>query len=207
MSIDSIDILRHGEPQSHQQHEPRFIGSLDVEVSTRGWQRMQEAIKQHDQDWDLIISSPLRRCSLFAEAQAAARNIPCLLLSNLREYHFGVWEGQYLKDISLRNERSLQAFWSDPDTYAPTGAESMQDFRQRLQSVWNSILDYQGYRKILIISHGGVMRQLYAMLTGEASKHFLEYQPAYASMLHIGRQSAQMQAKASLLQSTGTCAR
>lgn len=183
--LESVDVLRHGVVLGQAHGEARFIGSLDEELSVEGLQQMQEAIDQCDRDWDLIVSSPLRRCSEFAEALSIRRGIPCLMLHRFREYHFGVWEGEYVKDIATRNPVALEQFWADPVGYAPVGAESMQDFYQRVSSEWDSIIHHTGSRRILVISHGGVMRALYCYLKQIALTQFMAYQPSHGEILSI----------------------
>ena len=65
-----FDLIRHGEPAGG----PMFRGSKDDPLSDTGWQQMNAAIRDDDQ-WDVIITSPLLRCRLFAEQLAEQRQI------------------------------------------------------------------------------------------------------------------------------------
>lgn len=70
-----IDLLRHGETTlSHT-----LRGHLDDDLTEQGWLQMQSTIQQHittPMDWDVIISSPLRRCHCFAGHLANQLGLP-----------------------------------------------------------------------------------------------------------------------------------
>ena len=187
--LETVDILRHGVVNGQDHSEPRFIGSLDESLSALGLQQMQEAVDRCDREWDLIVSSPLRRCSEFAEVLSMHRGIPCLMLNRFREFHFGEWEGEYVKDIATRNAAALKQFWADPVGHAPLGAESMQEFYQRVTCEWDTIIHQTGSRRILVISHGGVMRALYCHLKQLALTQFMAYQPSHGEILSIANAS------------------
>jgi len=187
--LESVDILRHGLIDGHNGGRPRFIGSTDNALSSLGWRQMQNAVDNSDRQWDLIVSSPLRRCSDFAEYLASSRQIPCQILTGFREYHFGVWEGQFVDDIAAREAETLKRFWEDPQASAPIGAESMEEFSRRVIASWENVAAYSGYRRVLIISHAGVMRMLRCHLGQLSLRDFLSYQPGYGEFLHVDNHS------------------
>ena len=84
-----LDLLRHGETELGG----GLRGSLDDALTELGWAQMHEAV-QGQGPWDRIVSSPLQRCRLFAQALAATLEVPLTLDADLQELHFGVWEGQ-----------------------------------------------------------------------------------------------------------------
>lgn len=187
-SLASVDILRHGLIDGYCVAAPRFIGSIDDALSAQGWQQMHAAVQNNGYEWDLIVSSPLRRCCEFAEVLATERKIPLQLMHGLREYHFGVWEGEYLSDIAARDPLALQNFWNDPMAHTPIAAESLEEFRLRVVAVWQTLLQYQDYRRILVISHGGVMRLLNCHLNQYSMDNFMSYRPDFGEMLRVRNQ-------------------
>jgi alpha-ribazole phosphatase len=57
---------------------------------------MQSTIQQYittPMDWDVIISSPLRRCHCFAEHLANQLGLPMRVNEHIKEMYFGDWEG------------------------------------------------------------------------------------------------------------------
>ncbi len=83
-----LDLLRHGETESGG----GFRGSLDDALTARGWAQMRTAVEGGR--WDLLVSSPLQRCRAFAEELAQRQGIELELENDLRELHFGAWEGR-----------------------------------------------------------------------------------------------------------------
>jgi len=63
-----IDLLRHGEPVGGR----RYRGQTDDPLSEKGWQQMRAAVLDV-QGWDVIYSSPLRRCAEFAQELSRRR--------------------------------------------------------------------------------------------------------------------------------------
>ncbi|MEL0584501.1 MAG: histidine phosphatase family protein [Candidatus Thiodiazotropha sp. (ex. Lucinoma kazani)] len=70
MPITTIDLLRHGEPVGGS----RYRGQIDDPLSERGWEEMWHAVSGN-RPWQAIISSPLQRCSQFAQALSSKLNI------------------------------------------------------------------------------------------------------------------------------------
>ena len=66
-----IDLLRHGEPVGGR----RYRGQIDDPLSDTGWQQMRAALADR-RDWDIIYTSPLRRCAEFAGELAARHGLP-----------------------------------------------------------------------------------------------------------------------------------
>lgn len=84
MSTTLVDLLRHGEPEGGR----RYRGSLDDPLSDRGWDQMWRAASG-DTPWDLVISSPLRRCREFAEQLSSRLQLPLTIKPDLQELGYG----------------------------------------------------------------------------------------------------------------------
>jgi alpha-ribazole phosphatase len=108
-----VHLLRHGETEGGV----RYWGGMDVALSSKGSLQMRTAVA--GLAWDLIISSPLRRCADFAEALAQELGVPCRLEADLREMGFGTWEGYSTAELMHRDAERLRLFWSDPSAHTP----------------------------------------------------------------------------------------
>src|SRR6476661_7781248 len=108
-----VHLLRHGETQGGA----RYSGGTDVALSSKGWLQMKTAVAGGY--WDLIVSSPLRRCAAFAEALAQELGVSCRLEADLREMSFGTWEGYSTAELMQRDAERLRLFWSDPSVHTP----------------------------------------------------------------------------------------
>ena len=152
-----FDLIRHGEPAGG----PMFRGSQDDPLSDTGWQQMRAAIST-DEEWDLILSSPLLRCQQFARELAGQLNLPLEIEERFREIHFGEWEGRTAAQIMEKKPDALSQFWSNPLECPPPGGEALADFRARIRDGWNHWHRHAEGQRVLLVCHGGVIGMLLA---------------------------------------------
>ena len=159
-----IDLLRHGETElSHT-----LRGSTDDALTDSGWQQMQQTVDQFLKNnspnpWDIVFSSPLQRCALFADEIASNLKLELILDRNLQEMHFGDWEGVSTQEIYEKQPDVLAQFWETPTRFSPPNAETMQQFQQRilhaLQQIQGSMQRNQ-FAHAMVVTHGGVIKLL-----------------------------------------------
>lgn len=174
-----LDLLRHGETQLSG-----FRGSLDDALTERGWQQMREAVSEQS-GWQRIISSPLQRCRLFAEWLAAERQLPLHLEANLRELHFGDWEGRTAAELMEIDSEALGQFWADPYRFGPPNGEPLSDFSQRIQQALQQLSHYYAGERLLVITHGGVMRYVLAQARGLPKEQLLQVAVPHAALFRL----------------------
>ncbi len=160
-----IDLLRHGETElSHT-----LRGSTDDTLTNSGWQQMRhtvdQSLKNHApiQPWDVVFSSPLQRCALFADEIATSLNLELILNHNLQEMHFGDWEAVSTQEIYEKQPALLAQFWEKPTQFSPPNAESVQQFQQRILNALQQIqgfMQQNNYAHAMVITHGGVIKLL-----------------------------------------------
>lgn len=161
-----IDLLRHGE--SELSHTLR--GSLDDALTAKGWQQMLSSIDQSQtlpQQWDVVFSSPLQRCSMFAQHCVKERDIPLILDKNLQEMHFGDWEGQSIQQLYEQFPETLADFWQKPTQTTLPNAETMHQFHLRVSTAMSNIqqqMQLNGWQSALVVTHGGVIKLLKCMV-------------------------------------------
>ncbi len=172
-----VDLLRHGEPQGGR----RFRGQTDDPLSDLGWRQMREAVG-NENSWQHIVSSPLQRCSAFAEDLAERHGLPCTRDPGFKEIRFGVWEGFTAEEIQRQHGEEYRRYRKDPETFMPPGAESMAEFVARVANTWESLLDTQRGRRVLLVCHAGVIRAVLSTVLGIAPKNLFRIQIDYASL-------------------------
>jgi len=158
-SVTTIDFLRHGQCEGGE----IFRGSTDVPLTDIGWQQMFNALGE-DSHWDFIISSTLQRCRNFSERLSGKHNKQLKLYDELREIHFGDWEGVERTKIQEMHQTSLQAFWNDPVSNSPPNGEAIIDFDQRVNRCFSSIVEEHRGQQLLLVTHGAVIRVLICRL-------------------------------------------
>lgn len=145
--------MRHGETVG----EPGYYGSTDIPLSDHGWSQMKSTIELIDLNWDIIISSPLRRCVNFAKS-LVHQQTQLEIRKELQEIHFGAWDGKTTQQIMKEDAALIQQYWSNPEKVMPPDGENMIDFERRIVAVWQQIVKQYQAHKILMIIHGGTIR-------------------------------------------------
>jgi len=173
----ALDLLRHGDTG-----HAGFRGTLDDPLTAQGWQQMEQAVAE--QNWDVVISSPLQRCAAFAQAYATRQGVPLKIDARLVELDFGLWEGKTAAELMQSDATALQNFWQDPERHPPPQGERMADFSARVLQAWQDIAHEHGGQRVLIISHGGVIRRLLCQVLGLPLNKLLTLDVAHGS-LHI----------------------
>jgi alpha-ribazole phosphatase/probable phosphoglycerate mutase len=148
-----FDILRHGEPVGG----PRYRGWIDDPLSDRGWQQMRAATAS-SRPWDIILSSPMKRCAEFAQELSASMQVPLEYDERFREIGFGEWEGQTSTMITAHDPERIRRFRLDPVTHRPDNAEMLDDFEQRVTGAWREHLQSHCGKHVLLVAHAGVTR-------------------------------------------------
>ncbi|QPK63313.1 alpha-ribazole phosphatase family protein [Methylomonas sp. LL1] len=153
-----IDFLRHGEVQGGDY----FRGVTDDPLTDHGRRQMfnQCGVEQ----WQAVVSSPLRRCASFASSWGQAHQVAVEMDSGLMEINFGDWEGQTAERINYLYPNLLQAFYDDPACFTPPNAESYTCFVGRIQNAWERLLINHAGQRVLVVTHAGVIRVLFSLL-------------------------------------------
>ena len=178
--VTTVDLLRHGEPQGGR----RFRGQTDDPLSELGWRQMWAAVGDAA-PWQQVVSSPLQRCSAFARALAEKRRVSCSLEPGFKEIRFGEWEGYTPEEIQLRDGEHYRRYRDDPEGFMPAGAESMAEFVARVAQTWESLLDAQQGRHVLLVCHAGVVRAVLGLILDITPKNLFRIQVDYASLSRL----------------------
>ena len=150
-----LGLLRHGEVEGGN----CLRGHTDDPLTSNGLDQMWNSV-ENNQNWSRVIASPLKRCAEFASAFANHNSIPLELNENLMEMNFGEWEGRSTADLMDESPNLLANFWKDPDLYPPPGGEALSRFEARVLQARDSIVDLFAEQRILLVTHGGVIRVL-----------------------------------------------
>ena len=156
-----IDLLRHGEVEGGR----KYRGQLDDPLTELGWQQLRRTT-ENIQDWQHIISSPLKRCADFATEFSASTSLPLDKREEFKEISFGLWEGKTADELLKSEEIKIKQYWNDPVKTTPPEGENVLDFEKRILLGWNAMLnEFQG-KHVLFISHAGVMRVILCHVLG-----------------------------------------
>ncbi|AKA85598.1 alpha-ribazole phosphatase family protein [Pseudomonas synxantha] len=181
-----LDLLRHGETELGG----GLRGSLDDALTAKGWAQMRAAVVGQG-PWDRLISSPLQRCALFAQELGAQLNVPVSLEPDVQELHFGAWEGQSAAALMQTDAEGLGLFWADPYAFTPPQGEPVSEFSERVLGAVSRLHRAYAGQRVLLISHGGVMRLLLARARGLPREQLLNVEVGHGALfsLQVGADS------------------
>lgn len=175
-----LDLLRHGETELGG----GMRGSLDDALTEPGWQQMRSAVAEAG-PWDRIVSSPLQRCARFSEELAERLALPLQFEAGLQELHFGDWEGRSAAQLMETDEEGLGLFWNDPYAFTPPNGEPVIDFSTRVLNAVQRLHQAYAGERVLLVSHGGVMRLLLARARGLPREQLLHVVVGHGALLSI----------------------
>jgi len=175
-----LDLLRHGETELGG----GLRGSLDDALTPKGWEQMRAGVAQQG-PWDRLISSPLQRCARFAEELGARLGLPVEIERDLRELHFGAWEGQSAAALMETDADDLGRFWSDPYGFTPPDGEPVEQFAERVLAAVSRLQQRYAGQRLLLISHGGVMKVLLARARGLPREQLLQIEVAHGALFAL----------------------
>ena len=175
-----LDLLRHGETELGG----GLRGSLDDALTATGWQQMREAVQGRG-PWDRVLSSPLQRCARFAQELAERLQLPLSLEPDLQELHFGAWEGQSAAALMETDADDLGRFWADPYAFTPPGGEPVELFSLRVLGAIERLYQACAGQRVLLVSHGGVMRLLLARARGQPRQQLLNVEVGHGALFRL----------------------
>jgi alpha-ribazole phosphatase len=148
-------LVRHATAEGNG----RFQGQRDVSLTSAGRRELQRlSEKCSTYPIHAVYSSDLRRACQTADAIARNFGLKVELHPQLREMHFGQWEGLSWSQIARRFPR-LAASWIERFPYQPIpGAEPLRQFRKRIATGIGEIVAANRGQCALMVTHAGVIR-------------------------------------------------
>ena len=174
-----IDLLRHGDTG-----KSGFRGRLDDALTATGWAQMRASAAKGG-PWEAIVSSPLQRCAAFARHLAGALEPRYQTDSRLQELDFGRWEGMNSEVLMRTHASQLTQFWEDPRRHPPPEGECLSRFEARVLEALDSLVDRYRGRRILVITHAGVIRVLLCRARRQTADQLLQHDVPHAFLQRL----------------------
>ena len=171
-----IIFIRHG---STDVNNKRILQgqSIDSDLNDEGIKQVKDIIPELEKsNLNLIFSSPLRRAHQSAEIIGQHFKIPIKFDKRIMERDYGALGGKNWKDGSKEMEVNEEEFISmqrnDRYDFRPYGGESSEDVKKRMVEFINYVKEEYPDKKILVATHGGVIRLMHNLYKEEPfSKH------------------------------------
>ena len=180
--MEKLHIVRHGEIDLNV--EGRYAGSTDVELNKKGLLQAHSTANEVSKfNIDLIITSPLKRCTVMAGIIHQVIKAPIIVIDDFKERGVGVYEG--LTREEAKNQypklwaKNITRIYND----APTGGETIAAVVKRVQNGLKLIQKkYQG-KIILIVTHAFIGKVIHKLLKNINEQQFFEYKLENAKVI------------------------
>ncbi len=190
----TLYLVRHGETIGSEVR--RYKGHVDVPLSEEGIAQMKRTsvlIRNHLCNLasslapsylkDVFLTDPgadttgsstltavycsnLSRSIKSAEIIAESFGLIPVPIPDLKERHFGIWEGMAITEIKEKYPAEFEQWAHNPLEYYPPQGESTQAVKERVVAVLNRVLGNHKDEPFLIVAHGGVNRVLLCHIMG-----------------------------------------
>ena len=185
-------LMRHAEVETA--YHQTFGGGINMELSERGQaQARLLADFLRRRPFDSCFSSPMKRAiQTAAPDQKWAKPV---LLNGLREVDFGDWTGLRWEEVQKKYGKSARDWLHLLESNAIPNAEPIEQFRARIQEIWNILLRPENGNRIGVFGHGGVLRMLLALILKMPASQMASFEFSYASItiLHIQENRPEVQ--------------
>jgi len=116
-------------------------------------------VKIKDIKFDAVFSSPLKRCSVLADALFESYIISDLLT----EMNFGRWEGVSWEAVFQDPEG--EKWFDDYLTYPCPEGESFQDLCNRVKE-FTEFMNNKDFKRVALVTHAGIIRAFRILFEG-----------------------------------------
>ena len=159
-------IVRHGETDWNA--GKRIQGQIDIPLSAIGHaQARATANTLVNEGFAALYSSDLVRARQTAEATAHLARLPLNLLPDLRERHYGLFQGLTYPEIEARYPQEYARHHGRDPRFAPAGGESLLALAERLNGAFDAIVRRHAGAAVVIFTHGGVLDILHRQASGQ----------------------------------------
>lgn len=149
----TICLVRHGETDWNR--AGRLQGHEDIALNAIGAVQAQRAARYLAQEqWDALVTSPLKRARKTAKIIAQQVKVPLEEMAELRERNFGAASG-------LTND---EVAWAYPDGNVPGREERTEVARRSMDALERIARSHEG-RKVIVVSHGAVINAILAVIS------------------------------------------
>ena len=147
--MTTILLARHGETDWNI--DRRVQGHSDTPLNDTGRAQARALGKELAREQiDAVYSSDLIRAHETAKAVAEPRRLEVTAIRDLRERHFGTWEGLTDVEIHDRFKPTDGSPWGD--------GETREEMAERVLTALHRIAEAHPDGRVLVVSHGGPLR-------------------------------------------------
>jgi alpha-ribazole phosphatase len=160
-----ILLVRHGQTSWNQ--SARYQGHTDIELSPAGCRQAELLAKRLSAlQLEAVYASDLQRAMATARILAAPHQLEVQAVRELREIHFGAWEGLTYKEIQERYKEVADRWYASPATVRIPEGETYTEVKERSYAVIEKLAAKHDGGTIMVVTHGGTIRTIVCGLLG-----------------------------------------
>ncbi|MCB1958959.1 MAG: histidine phosphatase family protein [Rhodocyclaceae bacterium] len=161
-------VVRHGETGWNAEH--RLQGHIDIALNATGIaQAHASAAQLAGHRFDAAYTSDLARAADTARIIATQTGVPATPCAELRERHYGLFQGLTHDQARSRHPEAYRRFEAREADFAfPDGGESLTGFAARIHRAFDQLADHHPGEQVLVVCHGGVLDILYRRASARA---------------------------------------
>jgi len=172
-----IILIRHGETLWNLRK--RYCGFIDASLNNKG--KSQAAYlrsKLKGEKVHKVYSSDRKRA--IQTAKIIFKDLEIEKIPDLREMHFGVFEGLTHREITKKYPGIYKKWLDEPFSVLIPAAEDLNSFKRRVVSVFKKIILLNHNKTIAVVCHGGTIGMFICNIL--KTKDFWKYMPSSGSL-------------------------
>lgn len=173
-----LHLVRHGQDEKN-----KLGGWSDNHLIEEGIAQINYLKKEIDDNYDLFISSDLNRCVETSKILNEKLNMNIIYDSNFREVNNGDLKNLTLEEFNIKHAGLYFSSLKMDEKY-PNG-ESPNAFYNRVSIAFKNLLENNRGKKILLVTHGGVITVLLCLLKGYKYSTFLKIVPKTGTIIKL----------------------
>jgi len=166
----TLFLLRHGETVLNG----LYVGSTDVSLADRGRSQVLRTGKVlANEKIEQIYCSPMKRC--LETMNLLHLDAPTEIDGNLKEIDFGRWEGKSFEEINRSDKDMVEDWRTNGEAFCFPGGECLKVFNSRAEKFAEKLFS-AAEKTILVVAHGGTIRQLLCICLGLSPEKKMVFQ-------------------------------
>lgn len=174
-----IYLARHGEVVNHGVYN----GQADVGITDAGvrqMERLRDFLK--DKNLSAVYSSDLLRTVRGAEIIAEPHGLRPKSFPQLREMHFGRWQGLRYQEVLERYPADIPQWTNNLENFRIPDGESVMDMRDRAMPKLQELIDHHRGQEFALVCHGALNRLIIAEALHLPLSHLLRIEQDYGCL-------------------------
>lgn len=165
-----IYLIRHGETEENLKKS--YYGDIDCTLTAKGRAQGEKLrLFLEKVSFDKVFSSEKKRAKETLELIYKGKYEED---KRLNERSFGIFEGLTYKDLENQFKEELVSWNEDWINYSMERGESFKVFYNRVQGFMEELIK-QDIEKVLISTHGGVIRAIYTYIFNEKEEVYWRF--------------------------------